>query len=58
MIDLSFIKDGEEPQQPHYFPPLSNIDMDVVMRCVGESPFIIQMGGTTIEQNRTESHLH
>lgn len=58
MIDMSFIKDGEEPKRPHYFPPLSNIDMDVVMRFFGESTFVKQMGGITIEQNRSENNLH
>jgi mannosyl-3-phosphoglycerate synthase len=50
MIDMAFINDGEEPQQPYYFPPLSKIDTDLFTHYLGENPFVRQMGGQTIEK--------
>jgi mannosyl-3-phosphoglycerate synthase len=50
MIDLAFIREGEAPKRPHYFPPLSCIDTKLFNKYIGESPFVKQMGGTTIEK--------
>lgn len=50
MLKMSFVQEGEEPDKPNYFPPLSGIDTSLFNKYIDKSPFIKQMGGTTIEK--------